>query len=92
MLILLLQAGYENIQDQIWAVLKAHPVEFAVLWLVMSFILLLMFKFVFERMNYGFALLSFGVGFGLALLIVLGFYSAPALIMHALLVFRVFCG
>jgi hypothetical protein len=80
MLRFVLQAGYENIQDQIWAILKTHPVEFAFLWLGISIILLLMFKYVFKRMNYGFALLSFAVGFGFALLIVLGSYPASALL------------
>jgi len=80
MLPFLLQAVSPSIQDQIWTILKAHPGEFAFLWLGISFVLLLMFKYGFRRMNYGFALLSFVVGFGLALLIVLGSYPVPALL------------
>lgn len=84
MLSYLLQNGYENIAQQIWEILKAHPGEFAAIWIAISIGLILFFAFIIHRMNYGFALLCFVAGFILTILLVLALFSTPAttLVLH----------
>lgn len=75
MLRLLLQEGIETIAEEIWQLLRSHPGEAVLIFLVVFVALVLFFTFIVERISPYIAILCFIIAIVLTPLLILAIYE-----------------